>query len=228
MDYSEIAAQIARGADTIVELRSASLAILLSALNAINSPFDWHNSGVELTNGEFDIVEGWLDGAALDILTVYECEDAEPMTDKLLVLAYQTALNTNGGSSSVGHNQIPLNTVVIDTDDLLQQLSGGTFKLNVAGFYYVYASIAVFQVGWSVPLLYRHESPYGYVAQGENADYGDNPIMNCVVELAADTFYDLAVYANIANTDDGLGHARNKGNYESFATLTLKLLEYTE
>ena len=74
MDYSEIAAQIAWGGGGIVELRPASLAILLSGLGAINCLYDWHNAGSELTASEFDDVETWLDGAALDILTTVESD----------------------------------------------------------------------------------------------------------------------------------------------------------
>ena len=215
-NYSLILAQIERQNEAgCVLLQPASFALFVTALSAMDCRRQWRNTGNELTDENWDELEGYITQAYCDLTIRTDCSGT---TMKYCQLAHVE--DTNGGTAVVGSQTRPLNTIEYDPDGLISSLTDSNFKVTEAGTYLVLIQSSTWNTGATVLLFYDAED-YVYLAQSE-ASEGYGNILVGVVDLVVDNWYRLLVDCATANAGDGLGHALNKGLYERYATLRLE------
>jgi len=226
-DYAAIAAQVSRIEAGCRLLQPASLVLPLCALAMMEARSSWSDeNGDALTDSEYDIVEAWIAGAYLDLTTLGECE--EETVRPFALLTRREESGTNGGSVALGWNTVPVTSVDYDPEELISTLDADNIKVATTGLYHVKASVALVTTGYCILALHRNSTPVGYVTQGtENAAANHVAHLDDVVELEADVWYRLLLYASVARTNTGLGVARSQGLYEHYVTWEIEFIEAT-
>lgn len=184
MNYTAIAAQITRGDVRKVQIRASSLVLLLNGLAAIERKGVWDNYP---TDNEWDDIQGWIAGAAYDILTAYECEECD-------VLEVDEFLHTEAAGDDgqyFGSGGTYSRTLNITGADNFGNVSRtGNFMTPDSGLYYVRAYAATTSCG-RVRANIAEMVSAGAVLLGLNANDDGLCIVDGYVECAGDESYYL-------------------------------------
>lgn len=214
MNYDQIDAQITRGEDSVVELTSSSLVILLSALSLIEPAYLWHNNGVELSVAQLDEVDDWTAKAGLELLTAYECEECPTVTVDCWTLS--ETQGTNGETTDAGLDYVPFNTAAAANEGNVALAENELNFTPDAGVYFVTGIVSSWSQGRGMVVLYN-QTEDEFTIYGMNR-YSDHDRSFAGVVVANGTDYFQAVVINAESGRRGLS-CNSAGIPEVYATI---------